>query len=397
MINTSLFNEKNTITPKQNPNAGDDYWIMGVDLGFGGVKGYSQNCVFNYPNYARIINFDNYIGTPPDNHFFYREPNGTIWAIGENAQSLISTAEAGDSMEVICGRNRYYNKMFRALSEMALGIGLSTNQFGSPNGKTIVFQTGLPPKYIKEDAKLLRDALSGHHEFDIKIGAQNWRHFDFELLPENIRIIAQPMGSYYSAIFDKDGHVCADGRDIYNGNVQVWDGGFKTFDTYTIKNRSAQDIGNSYDDLGMKRILEKTSEDIFKKYGCDYAVFELQPLLSEGYFTNITYVKDEDGRRHSKAEDISFADILEKNARSVCMDMLEKQNETTGGYKGLSHIILGGGTCAAWKNIITEEFAGRKIKIILSNRNDTSLPTLYSNARGYYFYLLKKLRQVCKG
>jgi len=49
------------------------------------------------------------------------------------------------------------------------------------------------------------------------------------------------------------------------------------------------------------------------------------------------------------------------------------------------YLLVTGGTGAAWSEYITEHFTGmQNLKIIFGNRNDTTLPQIFSNVRGYY-------------
>ena len=101
MIRSVDFKEKTQIIVKQNPSVSESCWMIAIDLGFGAVKGFSENKVFSFPNFARKVeNFTNLIGTPADNDIYYRDAKGTVWAIGETAQALITTRSEEHTSEL---------------------------------------------------------------------------------------------------------------------------------------------------------------------------------------------------------------------------------------------------------------------------------------------------------
>ena len=392
MINAIDFKEKTIIIEKKNPSVSDKCWMMAVDLGYGGVKGFSENKAFSFPNYARKVeNFTNLIGTPADTDIYLRDQKGNVWAIGETAQALISAGESSESAEVTYGRNRYPTPQFKVLADASLGIGMAANQYGNPNGKTIILQTGLPPRYIKEDSGELRDALEGHHAFDLKIGQEGWKHYDFDLTGGNIKIMPQPMGSLYSTIIDNNGEWSVDASEILDLKLQVWDGGFKTFDKYSIKNHVPDGNGETFDDFGMKQVFQRTSDKILKKYKKDIQVYAMQTMLNEGKFK----LYDPKTRSASK---ISFIDILEESNREVCNEMIDSFDTMTNHFLDLDCIIITGGTGAAWYDIIVQELSGIEgLRILLANKNDPDLDVIFSNVRGYYMFLYKNMLKNLRG
>ena len=57
------------------------------------------------------------------------------------------------------------------------------------------------------------------------------------------------------------------------------------------------------------------------------------------------------------------------------------------------YLVITGGTGDAWRNIITEYYSGMEsLKIIIGNQNDM-LPTIFSNVRGYYLYIVNKMKR----
>lgn len=388
MINTIDFKEKTQIIERKNPSVNDKNWLMAIDLGFGGIKGFSENKVYSIPNFVRKIeNFTSLIGTPADNDIYYRDTKGDVWAVGETAQALITSGEATESAAVIYGRNRYYTPDFMIKAEVSLGMGLFVNQYGDPNGKTVIVQTGLPPRYIKEDSVYLREVLEGHHSFDLKVGQSSWKHFEFDLSGGNIKIMPQPMGSLYSAILDNNGNWTPDSADILSLNVHVWDGGFKTFDVFSIVKHVPQGNGETFEDFGMKQVFQKTADKIMQEYHKEIQVYAMQTMLNEGEFKTFN-------PKTRTSTKISFANMLEEASKEVCMEMINSMDSVYNHFLDLDCIIVTGGTGAAWYDMISTELAGMDgLKIFSANKNDTSLSSIFSNARGYYLFLYKNMQK----
>lgn len=49
MIKSIDFKEKTQVIAKQNPSVSDSCWMVAIDLGFGAVKGFSENKYFLFP------------------------------------------------------------------------------------------------------------------------------------------------------------------------------------------------------------------------------------------------------------------------------------------------------------------------------------------------------------
>lgn len=57
------------------------------------------------------------------------------------------------------------------------------------------------------------------------------------------------------------------------------------------------------------------------------------------------------------------------------------------------YLVVAGGTGDAWYDYIKDYYGGMdNLTIIPGNQNDTSLPFIFSNVRGYYMFMLGDLR-----
>lgn len=372
---------------RENASA-EQSWGIALDIGYSAVKGFSPNAVYCFPSYARKIVAERLtLGVSNKEEIIYRDDEtNEIWSVGAYAQEMITTDESKDSVNALYGRNRYFSPMFTVIARVGLALGMRNNEFGSPTGKNLVVQTGLPPAYLKTDTELIKEALSGEHKFSIKVGGGDWIEFKFNLPQENIRVMAQPMGTLLSIATDNSGKFIPEAKKYFASNMLIFDPGFGTLDIFNIRNRLIESY-ETFDDLGMKRVMKETSDLIFKTYNTEIPVPAMQKFLATGEIT----VKN---RKLRKTTREPFGDILEKCSQKICEEALARTEDIFNCLFDHDYLVITGGTGAAWSETIKEHFAEMEtLTIIPGNQNDT-LPYTFSNVRGYYMYLLSKLRQI---
>lgn len=385
-MNTKDFATRTMFLDRRNPSV-KGYWTVALDIGYSAVKGFSPNRVWCFPSYAREFHGKNLeIAEPGPNDIQYRDEKGVVWNVGYSAQNSLAGNDTNDSLSSLFGRDRYAFPMFLVIARVGIAAGLVTNQYGDPNGKQLYLQTGLPPAYIKMDAPYLKKALVGRHVFDVKIGSEPWRRFDFTLTADTIRVMPQPMGSLLSAAHDNNAQLVPEANKYFSSNVLILDAGFGTVDTYSIRHRQVETNWQSFDNLGMKAVLEDASTEIFARYGVDIPVPSMQKSLYSGFIRVFE-------REKMCAYNQPFDDILSESNKKVCLKAIEKLKMSYNYLVDYDYLLLTGGTGAAWQVIIEELFANMQtLKIIGGNQNDT-LSHVFSNVRGYYLYQVGALRQ----
>ena len=387
MIKTKDFRTKTIFMPRKNEGASNT-WGIALDIGYSAVKGFSQNSVYCFPSYAMKLTKDRLnLGKYDYDEILYKDcKTKEIWSVGASAQRELSDTDSQDSMAALYGRNRYFSPMFLVIARVGLALGMLHNNYGSPSGKTLVVQTGLPPAYLKSDTPLLKEVLGGKHEFDVKVGNEKWMHFEFELPENNIRVMAQPMGTLISISTDYNGRFTVDANSYFNSNMIILDPGFGTFDAFCIRNKTI-DSWETFDNLGMKRVFAETTDKIFKTYGVEITVPAIQKHLETGEIEKFI-------RKERRTENIPFADILDEANKMVCEEALEKIDSIYNNMLGFDYIVITGGTGSAWKDMIKEYYAGMKnLKIVYGGQNDT-IDDIFANVRGYYMYQLAKLKSI---
>ncbi len=386
-MNTKKFRTKTNYISRDNGLI-EGSWEVALDIGYSAVKLISPNTVASFPSYAKRVGEDyQYAGKAPDSSILYRDlSSDEIWVVGEMAQNLIDNNDTSDSESSLYGRDRYFNEMFKVIAETGIGIGLRPNMYGEPGNSKIVIQTGLPERYMSDEAEL-RDSLTGAHSFALKIGNNDWTTYSFDLDPNSVHVMSQPKGTLFSVITENDGRYVENAQEILGSSLLILDPGFGTFDIFAIKSGVVVQ-GETFSDLGMKRVLSETSKAIRSKYGVEIPVPAMQKALETGIVRKFN-------KRTLTSEDYQFDQLLAAACDKVCDEAISRMTSSfnLSDYDG---IIITGGTGAAWYRRIEEKLKNLSfLSIIKGNQND-SLDFIYSNVRGYYFYRYNKLKTEAK-
>ena len=361
------------------------HWGIALDIGYSSVKGFSPNKVFSFPSYAVKCAQQMISTRAGETDIIYRdEETKEVWIVGELAIGSIISENTNDSSLALFGRNRYFSPMFKVIARTGIGLGMMKNEYGSPEGKILHLQTGLPSAYKKTDETLLVEALSGHHHFSLKVGNHPWMTFQADF--DDVNVMEQPLGTLLSVSIDDEGRQVKHAANYFKSNLIVFDPGFGTLDTFVIRNGFLETYDT--DDLfGMRRVMERTVDTIFKKYHQDISVTELQKYLSTGKIR----VFD---RKNMHATLIDFSDILEEANDSVKQEAMEKMKTIYNNFFDYDYLIVTGGTGAAWYSYIKEHLSGMETLSIIPGNQNSSLPFIFSNVRGYYMYQLNHLRKL---
>lgn len=385
-MKTSSFKTKTILKNRTFP-VGNNNWVIGLDIGYSAVKGISPNKAFCYPAYARKIPESRIEMRGPEfSDIRYRDESG-VWAVGGLAYDEVNASDVVDSEEELFGRHRYYSSMFKVISLSGIALGLTANDCGTPKGKRISIQTGLPPKYEAQDTPLLKEALSGKHRFELRVGKSPWQKFDFEISEDDIYVMPQPLGALVSASIDINGRQIPEARQYFASNLIVFDPGFGTLDDYTVRKGRVVGIGETFPELGMREVFARTCKEIKDVYNEEIPIPEMQNRLESGKVKALS-------RKTLERKYYSFENLLLNNCKKVCEEAIEKMLNIHDFFSDCDYIIATGGTFDAWADIFTEKFSKMEgLKIIPANVNDKSLSNVFSNVRGYYFYLSNRLNE----
>lgn len=381
-MNTKKFRTRTEYIERNNGQI-PGVWEIALDLGYSGVKLFSPNMVASFPSYARRVdhNFE-FAGSTPKEAILYRDAEtDQTWVVGEVAQNTMATGDTSDSESYLYGRERYNNDMFNVIMRVGLGIGSMENKYGKPDGKKIVIQTGLPERYMSDEPDL-KDAIAGIHNFALKIGSGDWMAFSLSISKNDVYVMSQPKGTLFSVCIDRNGKFHPDAKKYLSSSVLVFDPGFGTLDLFPI-NSGVVGRGETFSDLGMKRVMQETSILIKENYNVDVPVPAMQKCLETGV---VRYMD----KKNFKSKEYNFEQLLAHANLKVCDEAISRTASSVN-LIDYNYLIITGGTGAAWLPRIQETFKEfTTLKILHGNQNDT-LPFIYSNVRGYYLFRFNAL------
>lgn len=256
--------------------------IIGLDLGYSGAKGFYENGYFCIPNFSAPITEDLF-GSLHDGDIVYENlKTKKKYFVGKAAIESLESGSVVDESAML-GRNHYLSAEYLVLVHTSIGMALWDTK---TDGTDVVIQTGLPPAYLREDEPLIRSVLEGEHIYKLTIGNES-RRFHYTLRHDNVDVMRQPMGTYYSVVFGPDGKPTQRLGQFMKSNIIIFDGGFGTLDKFIIKNRGRQSVSDTEPQLGMKRVFSEARDMIEKDFNVSISIPAMQNCLETGMFQKI--------------------------------------------------------------------------------------------------------------
>jgi plasmid segregation protein ParM len=380
-MDTKAFMTKTEYIDRKDTPPREDIYLIAIDIGYSAVKVISENIAAMFPSYALPDNGMGTAGTLTNDYIRYQDlDTGARWFVGKMALDSLSDDDTSVSESSLYRRDRYNDPMFRVITEAGIGLACMRDKKDSFKQRKICVETGLPPRYITKgsyDCDSMIDVISGKHHFSLQIGQNEPMEFNLLISTDSIHIMPQPMGTLFSAAVGNDHRMLPIAADLLNKNVMIFDGGFGTLDLYPIKAHVIQQ-SETYDNLGMKRVLEETTDVIRERFRKDISVPAMQKYLESGNFRWF------EAKSYSTKEE-PLGKILEECCRLVCDEAIEKAFQVYHVYE-YDYLIVTGGTGAAWFEQINEKLKNMEtLKIVSGSQND-SLPGVFSNVRGYYMF-----------
>jgi len=372
----------------------DGFWPVAIDIGYSSVKGFSPNCIYAFPSYAKNLGKNpTFYGEQEIDEILYRDGDtGEIWRAGRSAQRMIDDRDTGDSQLELFGRDRYFSQMFKVFLRTGLALGLLENACGAYNGQPIVIQTGLPPAYLDEDKQYLIKAFAGTHKFSIKTGKQKqYVNFEVNILEKNVDVMSQPEGTLMNIVMDDAARSIPEARRYFQSDIIIFDAGFGTLDIFDIRNRNIS-TKETFNKFGMREVLNRTSAKIKDRTGVSIRPSAMQNSLETG----TVLLKKRNGLKVSSKQE-PFADLLEESSKQVCEEAVEKIMNIYSGLFQYSYLIATGGTSAAWLEYLHDYFKEVDgLTVVAGNENCPDIDIIFCNVRGYYMYLINSLNRRLK-
>lgn len=378
-MDTRTFSTKTERRLKENPHINGTH-IIGLDMGYSGPKCFHENGNFVFPNYCQKLTGEIF-GELNKSDIIYEDlETHEKYCVGEMATKALSedSIVAEDAM---FGRNHYLHPHFLVIFRAALGIAVWDIK---TDGSDVFLQTGLPPLYIATDEKYLRSVIQKQHKFKLTMGAVT-KEFDITLSKENIDVMYQPMGTFYSVVIDQNGNISPNINSYMNSNLMVLDGGFGTLDQFFIKNKQLQSKDTN-SNLGMKRVLEETRDLIQKDLAAQGLDISISiPAMQICLRTGKVKVND---MINLTVKEFPIEGYLEQANKMVREEAFESIKDYIFDMK---YLIMTGGTGAAWYDYFKTRLQNIQLEVLAGN-NGSNLPIVYANARGYYMYRLNQLK-----
>lgn len=381
-MQTQTYKTKTIFNKRTNPGGSAKLTEIGLDLGYSGVKVMSPIGLFAFPSYAARVPYgtaDSAVGSVDKNFIAYRS-GGSEYFVGQAAMDNASNTDA--SASGLADRDRYLNPGFKILAEVGIALGMGDTK------KPLFVSTGLPPAYLgDEDKELLIDTIAGVHNYSLKLAGEPWREYQYEISPEHVHVMAQPMGTLFSCGSDANGGPMPNAKAFLSSSVIVFDPGFGTLDTFAVKSGFVRN-SNTRDDLGMKAVLEETARLIEAKEHVKKSVHDITAALGCGYII-VT-----DKKRH-KSTKVDFAAELEQASKMICNRALDYLDATYNYLDGVDYLVITGGTGAAWEKDIRARYKDMDtLNVVSGNMSDTSVLPIFANVRGYYMAKLSTVKGI---
>lgn len=292
-------------------------------------------------------------------------------------KAAIESLESGSVVDesAMLDRNHYLSAEYLVLVHTSIGMALWDTK---TDGTDVVIQTGLPPAYLREDEPLIRSVLEGEHIYKLTIGNES-RRFHYTLRHDNVDVMRQPMGTYYSVVFGPDGKPTQRLGQFMKSNIIIFDGGFGTLDKFIIKNRGRQSVSDTEPQLGMKRVFSEARDMIEKDFNVSISIPAMQNCLETGMFQKI----DRIALKTNEYPVNKYIEQANEMVREEAFDYIKND------LASAQFLIMSGGTGAAWYDYFCERTKFLKNLQVLEGNYGSGLLGIYSNARGYYMAQLQ--------
>lgn len=392
---TKMFKTKSEIIERKMPKIlGNNQYkgktIIGLDVGYSGVKIASPVRVATIPSYAKKVTGNlEVVGKLDTTDIQYRDnKTGEVWLVGRAAESLMNNKDISSATDgSFYTRYRYSSEIFKVLTNTGICLGL----WGTGSGNEIFLETGLPATYKEpkpdgspsDDEVAFRKSLVGDYDISIRLGNNDWVPFQFTLDNDHIDIMAQPKGALSSVMY-KDGELTPQGKDIFRSNSMILDGGFGTEDIYTVLN-GIKGLINTYEDTGMRAVFEQVIQTLSRSYPIDTKIFEFQKFLESG---QVRYFNQNDFGVYN----VDFENILTSVNAELCEKSLIRLIQEYDKMMPYKYLIVDGGTGESRFEQIKKFFEKNTgLTVLPSNLNTPDLSFTYSNVIGYYMFRYAKL------
>lgn len=357
---------------------------IAVDIGYSSTKLYGIFGQHIFPSLPINVE-ENKLFSPSPTDILYRDKETGLWFVGDAALSYTEEGEDIQSDEILYNHTRTEGEDYKVLLRVALALGMAQEGFKFAKTPRLKIITGLPHKRLDNDKEKVKEAFSGHHKFELKIGDNDWVEFSFVVNKEDVKVTSQPFGTLFSLAANRKGEI-VDIDLITSKNVLIFDGGFFTIDTFYNK-VGKEGTSITWNNRAMHKVYEKTVKDINNATGRNIKIYELDKYIKDG-----CVVKYNGGRIYMFDKD------LKENIEAVANTNIRKLTQLYNHFNDIDVVISTGGTGKAFYpyfeskipvEVRLAEKTGKK-----NNKEETeNFDCVMSNVVGYFNILMMDIRK----
>ncbi|MCS1352690.1 ParM/StbA family protein [Mechercharimyces sp. CAU 1602] len=355
---------------------------IGNDQGYYGTKVVCRNGEKFYKMFIRNMVVPNRVGEITYNNdphnIMYREDEGDReWFVGKLAIEQSGDDELFDSHE-----RRLFSPTWFRENEYQIMFRVSTALMLQHDDEEPIVSVALPTDSYIDYKDELKRRLIGKHSFEMKQGNLPYRRVEFEIKPENLYVISQPMATLFQIALDREGQLL--NEDLFIRKVSINDLGFGTSDVETlhgetiIKRQSFTSrfaMLNVYNLLS-KRLNEYTRELDPEGQGKEYPIWSLNRVV--------------------QAKEISFkgrvynvSEIVEECINEIGHSLVDEVWNRLDYGDDITYIILTGGSSIPFKPFYHDRF---KDKLIFAE--DYGIDAQFANAFGLCKFTQSKYKSA---
>lgn len=341
---------------------GDEYMIIGIDLGYGQVKSSTID---------KQYKFLSTVGTPVSDF-------GRLNTISNMEELLNTLAITYNNNKYYIGHNAVVNTRNGRFSLRQNKAGLEENKIKllttlalytdiNENEASFEIVSGLPVLEYKNQKDTLFDMIYNHNEpfeFIMHYGSKS---INKSIKINKVKIISQGEASFYDYILDNDGNINKEKAQQILGRVMVVDPGYKTTDIVTMENGKYIEVLSDQLNQGMNQVHNECIKLILNQYNIKKEMKEIDEIIrSKTLFYNKQY--------------IDISDIINNAIKPFAEDILDNLiNISNDQLGGLQSLILTGGGGSVIADYIKKEL-NDTVNVILIDDSE------FSNANGYCKY-----------
>lgn len=335
---------------------------IGIDPGFDSVKITIENVLFKFPFNAIQTDESKFIKHAVNNNLYiYRNNEMRTWRVGEYARQYIyetkDKAEIMQEMKSFYSKDRFTKPEFKITLETAIVLALMKYQEANPefsleklNEYEIVSIIALPHAIADEYRSIIIDALAGEHNFELKIGNNDYKRFKFNLEEKNIGTISQTLSALISITTNDEGYELEEHQNILKGPSLIIDGGYYTVGIVQINEGDIlPDLTESNTNFAMQNVYERIEKALAGKRS-DIRSYNIEYLLKK-YDGVLKYKTPE-----NKVEVLDLKELRKEKIKEVCEMFTQYLNDKFDNLLDVKYLVLTGGTGAEFYEYIKDYY-----------------------------------------